>query len=399
MPAPRLFVSSTCYDLQDVRHALRQFIMDFGFEPVMSEFGDIFYAYESHVQDACLDAIEKCNLFLLIVGNNYGSLYHNEKDTKNVPSSITLKEFSKALEVDIPKHIFINRFVEHDYRNFRRHFEEKLKEYFDEHDVKDDETQLAINRVRAEMDRDYPFPQPNYRFVFHFLDQINDLKVNNAVFTFEVFGDINEQLRRQWAGFMYEALSSSRSVSTRVVEEFTSRIDSLERILRQLVTSKKEDSSGQISLNIDVISQSLVPAELEQAQEILEESIREIFYGFDGERGYFTSDLNHKNVSIWLESLESVLKNYKWSKTVLFEEVVQGLGGQYSFFTKRDRDISTKQLMKLYGLYRNIPKSERESFSKSVLLKLRPLIRLDNKKYERPKPLETFEFEKDDLPF
>jgi len=365
----------------------------------MSEFGDIFYAYESHVQDACLDAIEKCNMFLLIVGNSYGSLYHNESDAKDIPSSVTLKEFSKALEVDIPKHVFINRLVEHDYRNFRKHFEEKLKEYFDKHDVNDDETQPAISRVRAEIDRNYPFPQSNYRFVFHFLDQIIDLKANNAVFTFEVFGDVKEQLRRQWAGFIYEALSTSRTVSTRVVEEFTSRIDSLERILRQLVTSKKEDSSGQISLNIDVISQSLAPAELEQAQEILEESIREIFYGLDGERGYLTSELKHESVSKWLDSLESLLKNYKWSKTVPFEDVIKELRCKYRFYTSRDRDIPTKHLMRFYGLYRNIPESERESFAKSVLLNLRAFIRPNGEENVRPKRPESFEFEKDDLPF
>jgi len=375
MPAPRIFVSSTCYDLQDVRHALRQFIVDFGFEPVMSEFGDIFYGYDSHVQDACVDAIEKCNLFLLIVGNHYGSLYHLEPETRDVPSSVTLKEFSRALEVDVPKHIFINRFVDHDYRNFRRHLEEKLKQHFDQHDVTDKDTPAAVGRVRAEVDRSYPFPQPNYRFIFHFLDRINDLTVNNAVFPFEVFSDITEQLRRQWAGFMHEALTSSRTVSARVVEEFTSRLDSLERILRQMVTSKKDETGGQISLNIDAISQSLAPAELEQAQEILEETVNAIIHGYNGERGFITTELTYEDVAAWLEWLGTLLKNYKWSKTVVFEEVVKGLKCGYRWYTKRDRDIPTEQLMRLYGLYRNVPEDEREPFAKSVLLKLRSVVR------------------------
>ncbi len=65
MPSPRIFVSSTCYDLHDVRHALREFIEGFGHEPVMSEYGDIFYQYDSNVQDACIAEIEKCHLFVL----------------------------------------------------------------------------------------------------------------------------------------------------------------------------------------------------------------------------------------------------------------------------------------------------------------------------------------------
>ena len=72
MAAPRVFVSSTCYDLHEVRYQLRTFIEDFGFIPVMSEYGDIFYDYKKHVQDACKDEIEKSQLFILIIGNNYG---------------------------------------------------------------------------------------------------------------------------------------------------------------------------------------------------------------------------------------------------------------------------------------------------------------------------------------
>ena len=43
MAVPRVFISSTCYDLQEIRFQLRRFIQDIGYEPVMSEFGDIFY--------------------------------------------------------------------------------------------------------------------------------------------------------------------------------------------------------------------------------------------------------------------------------------------------------------------------------------------------------------------
>jgi hypothetical protein len=62
MAIPRIFISSTCYDLYDLRNNLREFIKSFDYEPVMSEFGDIFYDYTLHVQDACLKEIEnvKC---------------------------------------------------------------------------------------------------------------------------------------------------------------------------------------------------------------------------------------------------------------------------------------------------------------------------------------------------
>ena len=76
MATPRLFISSTCYDLHEVRFQLRRFIEEIGYEPVMSEFGDIFYDLHQHVHDSCRDEVAKCNMFLLIVGNNYGTVYH-----------------------------------------------------------------------------------------------------------------------------------------------------------------------------------------------------------------------------------------------------------------------------------------------------------------------------------
>ena len=43
MAIPRIFISATCYDLQEICFQLRRFIQEVGYDPVMSEFGDIFY--------------------------------------------------------------------------------------------------------------------------------------------------------------------------------------------------------------------------------------------------------------------------------------------------------------------------------------------------------------------
>ena len=54
MAKPRIFVSSTCYDLKEIRSQIREFIIDYGYEPILSEFGDIFFDYGEHPQDSCL---------------------------------------------------------------------------------------------------------------------------------------------------------------------------------------------------------------------------------------------------------------------------------------------------------------------------------------------------------
>ncbi|MGL5982840.1 MAG: DUF4062 domain-containing protein, partial [Cetobacterium sp.] len=119
MPAPRIFISSTCFDLEEVRVNLRKFIEDFGYEPVMSEFGDIFYEFNNHVQDSCIQSIKNSDVYILIIGDYYGSKYHNAQ--KEVPESVTLMEFKNAIKEAKLKYIFINKFVEYDYNNYRKY--------------------------------------------------------------------------------------------------------------------------------------------------------------------------------------------------------------------------------------------------------------------------------------
>jgi hypothetical protein len=148
MATPRVFISSTCYDLNEVRFQLRRFITEIGYEPVLSEFGDIFYDLSSHVQDACRDEVARCNLFILVVGNNYGSLYHRGQVTDAIPDSVTLQEFRKALEVGVPKFIFVNRFVHHDHGNYRRALERSLTAHFSSHKVDDAEIESTRQEIK-----------------------------------------------------------------------------------------------------------------------------------------------------------------------------------------------------------------------------------------------------------
>ena len=42
MAVPKVFISSTCFDLSEIREQLSRFISNYGFEPVLSEHGDVF---------------------------------------------------------------------------------------------------------------------------------------------------------------------------------------------------------------------------------------------------------------------------------------------------------------------------------------------------------------------
>ena len=105
MAKPRVFISSTCYDLKEIRSQIREFIFDYGYEPILSEFGDIFFDYGEHPQDSCFKEIEKCQMFVLIIGNSFGSTYYKTTNI-STPSSITMEEFAKSIKCNVPKHVF-----------------------------------------------------------------------------------------------------------------------------------------------------------------------------------------------------------------------------------------------------------------------------------------------------
>ncbi len=73
MASPRVFVSSTYYDLKHLRSALDAFIAGLGYEGVLSEKGDIAYAPDAPLDDSCYRAAEQADIFVLIIGGRYGS--------------------------------------------------------------------------------------------------------------------------------------------------------------------------------------------------------------------------------------------------------------------------------------------------------------------------------------
>jgi hypothetical protein len=94
-------VSSTCYDLAQVRADLRDFAESFGFEPILSEFDSFPVDPNENTLNNCLEAVRnRADVFLLIVGGRYGSL-------TDTGQSITNLEFLEAKAKGIPKYVFV----------------------------------------------------------------------------------------------------------------------------------------------------------------------------------------------------------------------------------------------------------------------------------------------------
>jgi len=103
MNKPAVFVSSTCYDLKQVRSDIKQFLQSLGVDPVLSEYGSFPVSPELGTVDNCLKAVEsRADIFVLIVGARYGSATEQGR-------SVTNLELLAAKAKGIPVYAFVMR--------------------------------------------------------------------------------------------------------------------------------------------------------------------------------------------------------------------------------------------------------------------------------------------------
>ncbi len=95
-----IFISSTCYDLSQVRQDLRDFISNLGYNPIISEQNDFPIEPQLDNWENCINAVkEYADIFVLIIGNKYGSVNESGK-------SITNTEYLTAIQKGIPIYTF-----------------------------------------------------------------------------------------------------------------------------------------------------------------------------------------------------------------------------------------------------------------------------------------------------
>ena len=100
MGKTRVFISSTCYDLSQIRQDLKDSIMAMGHIPVMSEDKEFPVNPMATTQENCIEAVKKeADIFVLIIGNRYGYKLDSGQ-------SITNTEFLTAVQKGIPIYTF-----------------------------------------------------------------------------------------------------------------------------------------------------------------------------------------------------------------------------------------------------------------------------------------------------
>jgi len=99
--APAVYVSSTFYDLNQIRADLKSFLESLGLDPVLSEFKSFPINPDANTIQNCVDTVKnRADIMILIVGSRFGYQTDNGK-------SITNLEYLQAKVKGIPIYIFI----------------------------------------------------------------------------------------------------------------------------------------------------------------------------------------------------------------------------------------------------------------------------------------------------
>jgi hypothetical protein len=183
MAKPRVFISSTYYDLKHLRSSLDRFVESLGFEPVLSEKGDIAFSPNTPLDESCYREAANADIFVLLVGGRYGSEASGQQKTPNRTfferyESITKKEYESAFTRDIPLYVLVENNVYSEYQTY----------------------------LQNKGNRNIAYAHVDSVNVFRMIEEILSKPRNNPTHTFERFSDIESWLCEQWAGLFRELL-------------------------------------------------------------------------------------------------------------------------------------------------------------------------------------------------
>ncbi|MBO6305950.1 MAG: DUF4062 domain-containing protein [Paludibacteraceae bacterium] len=184
-----IFVSSTCYDLSQIRNDIKQCILELGHNPILSELKEFPVNPNLSNAENCINAVKnEADIFVLIIGNKYGS----ELDSGR---SITNTEFITAVDKGIPIYTFA---------------------------LKQMTTILPLWERNPDMDLSSVVDNKK---VFEFLADVRK-KRGLWNFEFEKAQDITEILKSQLSNLFCEALKVRRRIESLGKKDYISKISS-----------------------------------------------------------------------------------------------------------------------------------------------------------------------------
>src|SRR4051812_25077571 len=112
MAVPRVFVSSTFYDLRQIRADLELFIREMGYEAVLHERGGVVYGTSEKLEEYAYREVSLSDLLVSVVGGRYGT------ESQHGGRSISQEELRRALDGGTQVYIFVEQSVHVEYQTY-----------------------------------------------------------------------------------------------------------------------------------------------------------------------------------------------------------------------------------------------------------------------------------------
>lgn len=253
----KVFISSTCYDLQSIRAQLRAVLSDIGYEPVMSDHSDVIFDPRIHTHTSCLREVENCDVLVLVIGSRFGGttipkameLIDMDRLTDisradrfaedKTKISITQAEVLQAIQASIPVFAFVDTGVMRDHLTYEKNRNKSI-----------------IGQIEfSSIDKSETAP-----YIFEFINFLRLRNENNSIFEFTRFEDIESQLKKQWAGLFQRLLheQKAKAFEGRRIDFLSSQIADLKAAVLGSISSGelKETAKGAIRFRylIDFLS-------------------------------------------------------------------------------------------------------------------------------------------------
>lgn len=215
MAKPRVFISSTFYDLRQIRADIDQFLRGLGYDAIRNEEGSIPYGKEDRLEDYCIQEVRHSDILISIIGGRFGSESKDEQTIEKYlqAGSISQRELRAALENQKQVYIFIDKNVSAEYQTY------------------------LLNKGNSNV---------RYKFVddqriYSFIEEIKNLGINNNVKDFETSEDITNYLREQFAGLFQRFIDDQRRIKeVNLIAELERTSKNLNQLVEFLSNQNKD---------------------------------------------------------------------------------------------------------------------------------------------------------------
>lgn len=283
---PRIFISSTFYDLKYIREELSNFIIDKHYEPILFENGNIGYTPHSRLDISCYEAMRNSDMAILIIGGKYGSPATNQNENDNFQEyiSVTRNEFRTAQKNNIPIYAFVDSKVFTEYELYENNI-----------NFSDSILNIKFNNV------------DNIN-IFKFIKEIKILGL--PTFQFSSIYDIKHILNEQWSDLMKKYLT--------ILREHQST-ETLQNILTKL-----ENAVSKVNDKVTLVGDKL----------------------YDKESNEFNDKLTVLTLSNRIKSNIHIFENKDYSKEENIKNLLDGLINAFSFIPDFEQ-ISSKEFSEI----------------------------------------------------